>query len=61
MNNKESINALTDEMLESYAGGSTIADLTRMKVKCPVEGCNYECNTFGEMNVHMHTHHPEPC
>lgn len=49
---------LSEDMLGDFTGG---LDLTRLKVKCPVEGCGFECNTFGEMNRHMRTVHPERC
>ena len=54
---------LREEQLGDYTGGLSagFTDLLRMRVKCPVEGCNFECNTFGEMNIHMHENHPERC
>lgn len=28
-------------------------------VKCPVEGCGYECKTFGALNRHMRECHED--
>ena len=54
---------LSEHILENYSGGfgSGFNDLTRLKVHCPVAGCDFECNTFGEMNMHMRKDHPEHC
>lgn len=50
----EELDSLSEDFLESVAGG-----LPYMDVKCPVAGCGFECNTFGEMNMHMRTAHPD--
>ena len=52
---------LSEHILKNYSGGvgTGFNDLTRLKVKCPVDGCSFECNTFGEMNVHIRQTHPE--
>ena len=54
---------LSEDMLANCAGGfsSGFNDLARLKVHCPINGCNFECNTFGEMNIHMRQNHPEHC
>ena len=33
------------------------AEIMFAKVKCPVQGCGFECSSFGELNVHMRGHH----
>ena len=54
---------LTVDDLKGVYGGvsSRSLDLAKLQVKCPVAGCKFECRTFGEMNIHMHTVHPERC
>ena len=54
---------LSEHILANYSGGfsSGLSNFMRLKVHCPVEGCSFECNTFGEMNVHMKNKHPESC
>lgn len=54
---------LDEHILENYSGGigSGYNALPRLRVKCPVEGCGFECNTFGEMNTHMHQLHSALC
>ncbi|MBQ7578112.1 MAG: hypothetical protein IJT21_07605 [Synergistaceae bacterium] len=51
---------LTEDNLLNINGGIN-GGLDRMRVQCPVDGCNFECNTFHEMNIHMRTNHPERC
>ena len=51
---------LQENNLLNICGGIN-GGLDRMRVKCPVENCNFECNTFHEMNTHMRTTHPERC
>ena len=54
---------LSEHILANYSGGFSagLNNLMRLKVHCPVEGCGFECNTFGEMNIHMRHNHPEHC
>ena len=54
---------LSEHMLRNYSGGlgAGFNNLSRLTVKCPVEGCFFECDTFGEMNLHMKYEHPERC
>ena len=54
---------LSEQVLKNYYGGigQGFNMLTDLKVKCPVSACNFECSTFGEMNRHMRTVHPELC
>ncbi len=54
---------LNEHILKNYSGGvgAGLNDLTRLKVKCPVASCSFECNTFGEMNIHIRSTHPELC
>ena len=55
-----------DLALKGIVGGtpgefSGNIDLLRLRVKCPVPGCNFECNKFTDMNVHVRMCHPELC
>ena len=43
-----------DEMAEVSGG---FMDIMNMKVKCPVNGCGFECDRFGELNRHMREQH----
>lgn len=61
--NRDCGEVLSEQMLANYSGGfsSWLSGLASLKVHCPVAGCNFECNTFGEMNMHMREDHPEHC
>lgn len=41
------------------AGGVSVheAEIMFAVVKCPVQGCSFECSSFGELNVHMRKQH----
>ena len=65
-NNKRYEEDSEDLALKNVVGGmsdefSRNIDLLRLRVKCPVPGCNFECNEFTDMNVHMRMCHPEMC
>ena len=50
-------NVDVDELKE-IAGGQAYKEwLIHAKVKCPRPGCDFECDTFTEMNVHMREVH----
>ena len=51
---------LSEYNLEAISGGVN-GGLERLPVKCPVNNCDFECNTFAQMNHHMRTIHPERC
>lgn len=57
---------ISDDELNDIAGGmggefSSNIDLPRLRVRCPVPGCGFDCGTFADMNIHMRTCHPERC
>ena len=50
---------LPENMLGKIYGGLGVGynDFSRMNVRCPYPGCNFECNDFMQMNEHIkHTH-----
>ena len=59
--------AASQEEAKAVVGGilgnefSPNISLTRLKVRCPVPECGFECNEFVDMNVHMRMCHPERC
>ena len=50
---------LTDNVLENIYGGLDVGynDFSRVNVKCPYPGCNFECNDFMQMNEHIRHKH----
>lgn len=51
---------LSEYTLETISGGVN-SGLERLTVKCPVNGCEFECGTFAQLNHHMRLNHPERC
>lgn len=44
--------------LAEISGGLTRDEQIRFaSVKCPVQGCGFECSSFGELNAHMRNCH----
>ena len=50
------IQEMTPEEMGEVSGGAENTLITAM-VKCPVNGCGFECNTFGELNKHIREQH----
>ena len=48
-------NEMPEEMLYTINGGT---DISRLRAKCSVPGCNFECSTMTELNIHMKQCHP---
>ena len=52
---------LSMDELEKVSGGMSAGEHAVLfsSVKCPVNGCGFECSSFGELNVHMRTCHTD--
>ena len=48
-------NALSEEIMYTISGGY---EVSRLRAKCPVPGCNFECSRMTELNAHMRQCHP---
>ena len=46
---------LTEEVMYTISGGH---DVSRLRAKCPVPGCDFECSSMTELNIHMRQVHP---
>ncbi|MBQ7666242.1 MAG: hypothetical protein IJS42_05960 [Synergistaceae bacterium] len=53
---KAMLHELSEEEMFDVSGG-----VARLRAKCPVPGCNFECSRMTEMNFHMRQCHPEHC
>ena len=49
-------NEMTEEEMFVVSGG-----ISRLRPKCPVPGCGFECGRMTELNLHMRQCHPEKC
>lgn len=49
-------NEMTEEEMFDVSGG-----VGRLRAKCPVPGCGFECGRMTELNAHMKQCHPEMC
>ena len=47
---------LSEEEMFVVNGG-----VSRLRVKCSVPGCGFECGRMTELNLHMKQCHPERC
>ena len=47
---------MSEEEMYSVSGG-----ISRLRVKCSVPGCDFECGRMTELNAHMKLVHPEKC